>query len=91
MELRHLRYFTAVAEELHFARAAERLHIEQSPLSRAIKDLEHDLGMQLLKRTTRSTQLTWAGQVFLDQVQRILTLLEHAKRSAKGAATGYRK
>lgn len=90
MELRHLRYFATVAEELHFARAAERLHIEQSPLSRAIKDLEYDLGVQLLKRTTRSTQLTWAGQVFLDQVRRILMLLEHAKTSAKGAAAGYR-
>lgn len=90
MELRHLRYFIAVAEELHFARAAERLHIEQSPLSRAIKDLEYDLGVQLFERTTRSTHLTWAGQVFLDEARRVLSTLEQAKASAKAAATGYR-
>lgn len=90
MELRHLRYFIAVAEELHFARAAERLHIEQSPLSRAIKDLEYNLGVQLFERTTRSTRLTWAGQVFLDEARRVLSTLEQAKASAKAAATGYR-
>lgn len=90
MELRHLRYFIAVAEELHFARAAERLHIEQSPLSRAIKDLEYDLDVQLLKRTTRSTELTWAGQVFLDQARRVWTMVEQAKVAAKSAALGYR-
>ena len=90
MELRHLRCFLAVAEELHFARAAERLHIEQSPLSRAIKDLEHDLDVQLFERTTRSTRLTWAGQVFLDEAKRVLSAVDQAKASAKAAATGYR-
>lgn len=90
MELRHLRYFVAVAEELHFARAAERLHIEQSPLSRAIKDLEFDLNVQLFERTTRTTRLTWAGQVFLDEARHVLSTLEQAKVSVKAAATGYR-
>jgi DNA-binding transcriptional LysR family regulator len=90
MELRHLRYFIAVAEELHFARAAERLHIEQSPLSRAIKDLEYDLGAQLFERTTRNTRLTWAGQVFVGEAQRVLLTLEQAIASAKAAAAGFR-
>lgn len=90
MELRHLRYFIAVAEELHFARAAERLHIDQSPLSRAIKDLEYDLGTQLLARTTRNTRLTWAGEVFLVEARRVLAALEQAKASGKAAASGFR-
>ena len=90
MELRHLRYFIAVAEELHFARAAERLHIEQSPLSRAIKYLEYDLNVQLFERTTRSTRLTWAGQVLLDEAKRALSAVEQAVASTKAAATGYR-
>lgn len=89
MELRHLRCFLAVAQELHFARAAERLHIEQSPLSRAIKELEEDLGVQLFVRTTRSTRLTHAGKSFLDNVPRIFTTLEQARDSAKAAANGF--
>lgn len=66
MELRHLRCFIAVAHELHFARAVERLHIKQSPLSRAIKELERDLSAKLFEPTTRSTRLTWVGHVFLN-------------------------
>ncbi len=89
MELRHLRCFLAVAEELHFARAAERLHIEQSPLSRAIKELEKDLGAQLFVRTTRSTRLTRAGRMFLEHVPRVLASLQQARDSVKGAANGF--
>lgn len=90
MELRHLRCFVAVAEELHFARAAERLHIEQSPLSRIIKDLEYKLGVQLFERTTRRTRLTWAGTVLLAEARRIFAVVDQARASVKGAASGYR-
>lgn len=90
MDLRHLRYFIAVAEELHFRRAAERLNIEQSPLSRTIKKLESDLGVILFERTPRGTRLTWAGQVFLEDARRVLLCLEQAKTKVKAASTGYR-
>ncbi len=89
MDLRHLRCFLAVAEELHFARAAERLHIEQSPLSRAIKELEEDLGVQLFARTTRSTRLTRAGRMFLEHVPRVFASLQQARDSVKAAANGF--
>lgn len=89
MELRHLRCFLAVAEELHFARAAERLHIEQSPLSRAIKELEEELGVVLFARTTRSTRLTRAGRLFLEHVPRVFTTLQQARDSVKAAANGF--
>lgn len=90
MDLRHLRCFLAVAEELHFARAAERLHIDQSPLSRTIKEIEEELGARLFVRTTRSTQLTRAGRLFLEHVPRVFAALEQARDSVKSAAHGFR-
>jgi len=89
MQLRHLRCFIAVAEELHFARAAERLHIEQSPLSRAIRELEEDLGERLFVRTSRSTRLTRAGKLFFEHVPRVFTALQQARDSVKAAASGF--
>ena len=89
MELRHLRCFLAVAQELHFARAAEKLHIEQSPLSRAIKELEEELGVRLFDRNTRSTRLTRAGQVFMDHVPRVFAALTQARDSVRAVSAGY--
>lgn len=90
MELRHLRYFWAVGREQHFGRAAEQLHIEQSPLSRAIRELESDLGAQLLDRGPRGTRLTWAGQVLMEDIGRIFTAIEQARDNVRAAASGYR-
>ena len=89
MELRHLRCFIAVAEELHFGRAAEKLHIDQSPLSRTIKEIEEELGAQLFTRTTRSTRLTFAGMAFLERVPRIFEALKQACDGVKSAASGF--
>lgn len=89
MEFRHLRYFMAVAEELHFARAAEKLHIEQSPLSRAIKELEEELGARLFVRTSRSTRLTLAGKLLMENTPRVFLALEQARESVKAAANGF--
>lgn len=89
MEFRLLRYFVAVAEELHLGRAAERLGIEQSPVSRAMRDLERLLGVQLFDRSSRQTRLTWAGQVLLLEARRVMATVERAVQATKGAACGY--
>jgi DNA-binding transcriptional LysR family regulator len=88
MELRHLRYFTAVARELNFRRAAEVLHIAQPPLSMQIKDLEHELGVRLFDRSSRSVTLTAAGSRFLVDAQRILSEAQQAQIDVKKAARG---
>ncbi len=90
MELRHLRYFVTLAEELHFGRAAERLHIAQPPLSQQIRQLETELGFQLFQRTKRNVQLTQAGQVFLSEVQQILNQLEQAIEVGRQTSRGFR-
>ncbi|KAM3109786.1 LysR family transcriptional regulator [Phormidesmis sp. 146-33] len=88
MEIRLLRYFVAVAEELHFGRAAERLHLTQPALSKQIVVLERELGVVLLTRTKRVVRLTIAGQVFLEQAKQLLAQEERAieltKRTARG-------
>jgi DNA-binding transcriptional LysR family regulator len=86
IELRQLRYFVAVAEELHFGRAAERLHMSQSPLSRAIRELERDLGVVLFIRTTRSVELTASGSVLLERSRRALAEIDGAITDVRRAA-----
>ncbi|MEZ0340459.1 LysR substrate-binding domain-containing protein [Mycobacterium sp. pV006] len=87
-ELRHLRYFRAVAEELHFGRAADRLHIAQPPLSQQIRQLETELGAQLLTRTTRSVELTRAGAAYLRRVVRIIDDVDSAGQEARRISDG---
>lgn len=88
MELRLLRYFVVVAEELHFGRAAKRLHLSQPALSKQIVVLERELGVSLLLRTKRVVQLTVAGQVFLEQVKQLLTQAENSIQLTKRTARG---
>jgi DNA-binding transcriptional LysR family regulator len=85
MELRHLRYFVAVAEELHFRRAAERLHIAQPAVSEQLRKLEDELGVRLLNRTQRSVSLTDAGAALLTEARRVLQQAEVARLAARNA------
>src|SRR5215217_4853618 len=88
VELRHLRYFIAVAEELNFTRAARQMHMAQPPLSAAIRQLERDLGVDLFVRTTRQVKLTEAGRAFLEGARRTLADADRAVEDAKRAAAG---
>ena len=87
-ELRHLRYFVTVAETLSFARAAERLHISQPPLSRQIQALEHELGTALFVRTKRSVRLSSAGLALLPEARRLIEQMEALKDNARRLAGG---
>lgn len=88
IELRHLRYFVAVAEELHFGRAAQRLHLAQPPLSQQIRKLEESLGYSLFDRTSRSVSLTAAGQVFLERAQRTLRNVQRDIEETRSVGRG---
>src|SRR5881296_919954 len=88
MELRHLRYFVAVAEAENVSRAALKLHVSQPALSRQIRDLEQELGFSLLQRSAKSVRLTEAGRAFLTEARAVLQRAEDAVKAARTIATG---
>src|SRR5262245_55176497 len=90
MELRHFRYFVAVAEEQNVTRAAARLRVSQPPLSRQIRDLEDELGVALFERSAKSVRLTEAGRVFLEEARAVLSRAEEAAQTVKAVAGGKR-
>jgi DNA-binding transcriptional LysR family regulator len=90
IELRHLRHFIAVAEELNFRRAAERIHIDQTPLSRTIRDLEDQLGVQLLVRAPRKLHLTPAGLRLLKEARKVFIRMERAQRAVRETDARFR-
>lgn len=90
LELRHLRYFIAVAEELSFRRAAERVHIDQTPLSRTIRDLEEQLGVLLFVRMPRNLRLTPAGARLLKEARQLFVRLERTRRVVRATDARYR-
>src|SRR4051795_8836649 len=88
MELRHLRYFVAIAEERSFTRAAERLWVAQPGLSTQIRRLEADLGVQLFERHTRGVDLTSAGELFLERARAALSAAEFAGATGRDLEAG---
>jgi len=90
MELRHLRYFVAVAEEQNVTRAAARLHVSQPPLSRQIRDLEDELGVNLFEHGAKTIRLTPAGRVFLEEARSVLARAEEAVRAARATNAAHR-
>lgn len=90
IELRHLRHFVAVAEELNFRRAADRVHVDQTPLSRTVRDLEDQLDVLLFVRTPRSLRLTPAGAKLLEEARKILLRVERTKRAVRETDLRYR-
>jgi DNA-binding transcriptional LysR family regulator len=88
MELRHLRYFAAVAQYLNYSEASRRLHVAQPAISQTILDLEEEIGSKLFMRSNRNVQLTAAGTVLLEEVKSILEHADEAKRAAQRAARG---